>query len=224
MNLLEQLTDAEEKIRDSTLKPALDLLVPRWVSPNHITMLRAVLVSVAMILYFTDTPLAAQIWVLAAAALTDFVDGPLARLRRQTSRRGAYLDQLSDWFLGAWAGTLVLLIGLIPAAVIALMVAPQIGVLITDRIRASRLSSGCAGERALNIAMGAANFRPTTVSRLQFVAVLLGFMLLLFSKASKKAVWRHLGLACLYLEILLAWLLLLHGVVRIVAGSDTESR
>lgn len=77
MNLLEQLTDAEEKIRDSTLKPALDLLVPRWVSPNHITMLRAVLVSVAMILYFTDTPLAAQIWVLAAAALTDFVDGPL---------------------------------------------------------------------------------------------------------------------------------------------------
>ena len=28
MNLLERLTDAEESIRDSTLKPALELLIP----------------------------------------------------------------------------------------------------------------------------------------------------------------------------------------------------
>ena len=42
MNLVERLTDAEEKLRDSTLEPMLNLLIPSWVNPNHITGLRVV--------------------------------------------------------------------------------------------------------------------------------------------------------------------------------------
>lgn len=219
MNLLERLTDAEEKVRDSALKPALDLLIPEWVNPNHITVLRVILVSSAIILYLMNIALAAQIWLLTAAALTDFVDGPLARLRGQCSRKGAYLDQVSDWFLGAWSGILVLLTGLLPAAVIVLMVTPQIGVFITDRIRASRLSSNSMGEKALTIAMGAANFRPTTIARLQFVTVLLGFVLILLSKTTGKAAFYWIGLTSLGLEIILVWLLLLHGIVRVATKS-----
>lgn len=171
MNLVERLTDTEEKLRDSTLEPMLNLLIPSWIRPNHITGLRLVLVSIAIALYLINFSLAGQIWILTAAALTDFIDSPLAGLRGLSTRRGAYLDQVSDWFLGAWAGTLSLLTGLLPLAVILLMIVPQIGVLVTDRIRASRLSSNSAGERALVIAMGAANFRPTTFARLQFITV-----------------------------------------------------
>lgn len=221
MNLLERLTDAEESIRDSTLKPALELLIPGWVKPNHITLLRAVLVSSAIILYLLHTPLAAQIWILTAAALTDLIDGPLARLRKQCSRRGAYLDQLSDWFLGAWAGTLVLMTGLLPLAAIILMVLPQIGVFATDRIRASRLSNDgdSRSERALTIAMGAANFRPTTIARLQFVTVLLGFLLILLSRAARKKAFYWAGLGSLAFEIALAWLLLGHGIYKAASES-----
>lgn len=217
MSLVERLTDTEERLRDSALEPMLNLLIPSWIRPNHITGLRLVLVSIAIVLYLINFSLAAQIWILTAAALTDFIDGPLARLRGLSSRRGAYLDQVSDWFLGAWAGTLSLITGLLPLAVILLMIVPQVGVLVTDRIRASRLSSSSAGERALAIAMGAANFRPTTFARLQFITVLLGFMMLLLSKATAKAAWRRLGLASLSLEILLAWVLLLHGVAKVVS-------
>lgn len=217
MNLVERLTDAEERLRDGTLKPALNLLIPGWVSPNHITGLRVVLVFTAIIFYLFNMPLAPQICILTAAALTDFIDGPLARLRGQCSRKGAYLDQLSDWFLGAWAGILALVTGLLPLPVIILMVVPQIGVFITDRIRASRLISDSTGERALTIAMGAANFRPTTIARLQFVTVLLGFMLLLLSKVTGEIAWYHIGLTSLYLEILLVCLLLVHGIVRVAA-------
>ena len=49
MNLPERITDAEERIRDRALKPILDLLIPDWVYPNHITGLRIVLVSTAII-------------------------------------------------------------------------------------------------------------------------------------------------------------------------------
>ena len=167
MSLVERLTDTEERLRDSALEPMINLLIPSWIRPNHITGLRLVLVSIAIVLYLINFSLAGQIWILTAAALADFIDGPLARLRG----RGAYLDQVSDWFLGAWAGSLSLLTGLLPLAVILLMIVPQIGVLVTDRIRASRPSSNSAGERALVIAMGAANFRPTTFARLQFITV-----------------------------------------------------
>ncbi len=217
MNLVERLTDAEEKLRDNTLEPMLNLLIPSWVNPNHITGLRVVLVTTAIIFYLINLPLELQIGILTAAALTDFIDGPLARLRGLSSRKGAYLDQVSDWFLGAWAGILSLITGLLPPVVIILMVFPQIGVFVTDRIRASRLSSSSTGERALTIAMGAANFRPTTIARLQFVTVLLGFMLLLLSKVIGSTACYRTGLASLYLEILLVCLLLLHGIVRVVA-------
>ncbi len=219
MNLVERLTDAEESLRDSALKPVFNTLIPSWVKPNHITGLRILLVFTAIICYLVNFSLAMQIWILSAAALTDFVDGPLARLRGLASRKGAYLDQASDWFLGAWTGALSLITGLLPLTVIILMVAPQLGLLATDRIRAARLSSSSSGERALNIAMGAANFRPTTIARLQFVTVLLGFMLLLLSKVTDKAGWHRLGLGSLYLEIVLAWLLLLHGIIKVAARS-----
>lgn len=216
MNLSERLTDAEERIRDNAVKPLLALL-PTWVRPNHITGTRLILVSSAFILYLFNKSLAPQIWILTAAILTDFIDGPLARLRSQCSRKGAYLDQIADWCLGIWTGVLALLTGLLPAIVIVLMVTPQIGVLVTDRIRVARLSTDDGRERALAIAMGAANFRSTTIERLQFVTVLLGFMLIVLSKMTDRAIWHRIGLGSLYIEIVLVWLFLFQGIANVIA-------
>jgi hypothetical protein len=86
-----------------------------------------------------------------------------------------------------------------------------------DRIRLARVCTDDGRERALAIAMGAANFRSTTIERLQFVTVLLGFMLILFSKMTDRAIWHRIGLGSLYIEIVLVWLFLFQGIANVIA-------
>lgn len=214
MNLPERLTDTEEKLRDSALKPVLDLLIPDWVYPNHITGLRMVLVSTAIVCYLLNTALAPQIWILSAAAFTDFIDGPLARLRGQCSRTGAKLDLAADWYLGAWLGVQALLTGLLPLTVIALMIVPQIGMLITNKICASHLSN-IKKEKVLTMDVGT-NLKTRTIERLQFITVLLGFIIILYSKMTSKTVWYRIGMGIIYCEIIIVFLLLFQRIARAV--------
>ncbi|MFY9139338.1 MAG: CDP-alcohol phosphatidyltransferase family protein [Thermacetogeniaceae bacterium] len=214
MNLPERITDAEERIRDRALKPMLDLLVPDWIYPNHITGLRIVLVSIAIIFYLRSASLAIQFWLLCAAALTDFIDGPLARLRGQCSRIGAKLDLVADWYLGIWSGVQVLLTGLLPLTIIALMVVPQLGILITNRILASHPNS--QQEQLSTMTLGTAVFRARTMERLQFVTVLLGFILILYSKVTSRAIWYRFGIGALYCEIFIVWMLLFQKIACVV--------
>lgn len=214
MNLPERITNAEERIRDRALKPMLDLLIPDWVYPNHITGLRIVLVSIAIIYYLISTSLVFQFWILCAAALTDFIDGPLARLRGQCSRKGAKLDLAADWYLGSWLGVQVLLTGMLPLTIIALMVIPQVGILITNRILASRPNH--QQEQVSTMPLGAAIFRARTMERLQFITVLLGFIFILYSKVTSRAIWYRIGIGTLYCEIFIVCMLLFHKIARVV--------
>jgi len=214
MNLPERITNVEERIRDRALKPMLDLLIPDWVYPNHITGLRIVLVSVAIIFYLLSASLAMQFWIICAATLTDFIDGPLARLRGQTSPKGAKLDLAADWYLGIWLGVQVLLTGLLPLTVIALMVIPQLGIIITNRILATRPNS--RQEQVSPMNLGTAIFRARTMERLQFVTVLLGFIFILYSKVTSRAVWHRIGIGTLYCEIFIVCMLLFNKIARVV--------
>ncbi|MGE5552456.1 MAG: CDP-alcohol phosphatidyltransferase family protein [Betaproteobacteria bacterium] len=219
----ERLTSLEEDLRDRTLGRVVAAVIPRWVHPNHITSLRIVLVGVAITLFLTGQPLTAQSNVLIAAALTDTIDGMLARSRKQTSRTGAYLDHFSDWLLGGWMGILALINGLLETSIILMMVMPQILVTITDRIKVSRLRFKDTKTRLLALVMGAANFRPHTISRLQFVAVLAGFAMVLFSKAENYPALHKAGLTCLYVEACLAWLLAIDGLLGSMGASSHQS-
>ena len=66
---------------------------PRWIHPNHLSTLRAILV--IPVIYWRDRPWIA-VSLLIVSSLCDLFDGPLARLRGQQSQLGAVLDATSD--------------------------------------------------------------------------------------------------------------------------------
>jgi phosphatidylglycerophosphate synthase len=218
LKTVDRITDLEEQTRDRILGPLILFVIPPWIKPNHITFSRFLLVCLAMGMFFAGSPIQHQAWVLVAAAVTDCLDGILARARKQISRKGAYLDHATDWFLGGWTGILVLINGLLPTLFILLIAVPQLGVLIIDRIRASRIGAEKKSERALAITMGAANFRPSSINRLQFFAILLGFFFLIFGQVWDASKLQQAGLACLYTAVGLAWFLLMEGL-NIQAGN-----
>lgn len=212
----DRISEAEEALRDRLLGPIVDLILPVWVTPNHLTALRAALIVLAIIFNLTGVSLQHQVLVLVIASLTDLFDGILARSRNLFSRRGAYFDHAVDWFLGAWAGILALVNNLLPLFFMLLIITAQLGIIIVDRIRASRISVESKREKVLTITMGAANFKPSAFSRIQFFAILTGFFLLLLGRAWFSNLLMAVGELFLYAGAFLAWVLLLDTTVRAV--------
>ena len=66
--------------------------------PNKLTISRIVLIPVFVILVMGSRPVLALL-VFALACLTDALDGIIARVRRQKSKLGAYLDPIADKLL-----------------------------------------------------------------------------------------------------------------------------
>lgn len=76
-------------------------LIPPWVHPNGLSIARIVLIPFAAWLYYVVGPLWG-ISFLVVLALTDFIDGRVARGRGLESVDGKRLDALGDYVL-AWA-------------------------------------------------------------------------------------------------------------------------
>jgi len=76
-----------------------------WNTPNLLTLLRIVLIPVFILVYYLPfawaPALATALFVLAA--LTDWLDGYLARRLNQTSAFGAFLDPVADKMMVASA-------------------------------------------------------------------------------------------------------------------------
>ena len=73
-------------------------LVPRWITPNHITMLRMVLTPfVIWILFLGNYTLGIPLFILGA--FSDVLDGSLARIRKQITPWGIFFDPVADKFL-----------------------------------------------------------------------------------------------------------------------------
>ena len=81
-----------------------------WNAPNLLTLLRIALIPVFVLVYYLPyawaPPLATALFVLAA--LTDWLDGYLARRLNQTSAFGAFLDPVADKMMVASALMLTL--------------------------------------------------------------------------------------------------------------------
>lgn len=95
--------------------------IPRWVEPNYLTVLRLLLVPILVVLFLKESWNWALI-VFLIAALTDLLDGTLARTRQQITLWGTIADPVADKlligsFLGLflWHGLHPLLAGLLLA-------------------------------------------------------------------------------------------------------------
>ncbi len=72
--------------------------VPLWNIPNVLTVFRVLLIPVFVIIYCLPVSWANSIscLIFTLAALTDWLDGFLARKLKQTTRLGAFLDPVAD--------------------------------------------------------------------------------------------------------------------------------
>ncbi len=97
----------------------------RWTVPNILTLLRIILIPVLVLVFYFSGPWSYQLSaaVFGVAALTDWLDGYLARRLKQMSVFGAFLDPVADKLMVAVALVLLVqdnpsLLFVVPAAII----------------------------------------------------------------------------------------------------------
>ncbi|TVQ87863.1 MAG: CDP-diacylglycerol--glycerol-3-phosphate 3-phosphatidyltransferase [Chromatiaceae bacterium] len=164
-----------------------------WNIPNILTLLRIALIPVFVFIFYLPAPWARPVCALVftAAAVTDWLDGYLARRWGQTSPLGAFLDPVADKLMVAIA--LVLLVQADPHALLALPAA----VIIGREIAVSALREWMAevGARA-TVAVSLSGKLKTTA---QMVAI----VLLILHEPVFGIPTRDGGLALLYIAALL---------------------
>jgi len=108
-------TSVDEAARGAAPSFAAERL---WNLPNTITLLRAAVVPVLLLFpSLAPSRVGSQLmaWLFIVAALTDLVDGWLARRGQQVTRIGKLLDPLADKLLVATALIVLLSAGRIPS-------------------------------------------------------------------------------------------------------------
>ncbi|MDJ0834156.1 MAG: CDP-diacylglycerol--glycerol-3-phosphate 3-phosphatidyltransferase [Gammaproteobacteria bacterium] len=114
--------------------------------PTALTLFRIVLIPIFVLLFYLPTPLGAKLaaLVFALASITDWFDGFLARMLKQESAFGAFLDPVADKLIVAAA--IVLIVQADPRALVAI---PSI-IIVSREIAVSALREWMAevGERA----------------------------------------------------------------------------
>jgi cardiolipin synthase len=124
-------------------------------TPNLLTLLRICLAPflVAAIL---EGRYGLSFWLFAAAGLTDALDGLLARLLKQRSMLGEYLDPVADKLLLSTLFLVLTHMGLIPMRVTVLVFGRDVGILVVAAI--------------LYAATGRRDFGPSLIGKANTVA------------------------------------------------------
>jgi cardiolipin synthase (CMP-forming) len=121
--------------------------------PNALSLLRLFLVPVvvALLLAHSDA-LAATFFLLAA--LTDFLDGRLARLAGPT-RLGRVLDPLADRLMLSSVALVLAVRGLLPVWAVAILVGRDLLALLGSLVVGSKIRVNRVGKAATAVLMGA---------------------------------------------------------------------
>jgi cardiolipin synthase len=108
-------------------------LNPFRTAPNLLTLLRICLAPI-----LTAAILEGHYWIsfilFIVAGLTDALDGTLARLLKQRTRLGAYLDPVADKLLLSTLFLVLMHKGLIPTTVTVLVFGRDVGILLVSAI------------------------------------------------------------------------------------------
>ncbi|NBC46568.1 MAG: CDP-diacylglycerol--glycerol-3-phosphate 3-phosphatidyltransferase [Gammaproteobacteria bacterium] len=146
-----------------------------WNIPNILTFVRIILIPVFVVVFYLPVPWARLVCavIFTLAALTDWLDGYLARRWEQTSPLGAFLDPVADKLMVAIA--LVLLVQAEASVLLALPAAVIIGREIT--VSALREWMAEIGARA-KVAVSMTGKVKTALQMVSIVMLILGGPLL----------------------------------------------
>lgn len=110
ISIMEYFTKSETKLypQDFLLKYTILPFIPKWITPNHITILRFALTPVVVFLLWAENYIIG-IPFLLGVALTDAIDGSLARTRDQITDWGKAFDPLADKLL---IGSSLIIVGM----------------------------------------------------------------------------------------------------------------
>jgi CDP-diacylglycerol--glycerol-3-phosphate 3-phosphatidyltransferase len=160
--------------------------------PNLLTLSRILLIPVFVVLFWTPTPgrsLAAAV-VFVIAAVTDLLDGYLARRRSQVTKLGRLLDPIADKLLVLSGLILLVQLQRVAAVVAILIIAREVAV---------------TGVRAIAASQGIV-LSAETIGKYKMVAQVVAIVLLILEDGIVPAAWNlHLvGTVVLYAALALA--------------------
>lgn len=164
-----------------------------WTVPNILTMLRILLVAFLVVFFYMPVPfnheISASLFFLAA--ITDWLDGILARRFKQITSLGAFLDPVADKLIVGTA--LGLLISLYPYSWVTL---PSI-IIICREILVSALREWMAeiGQRSV--------VKVSFIGKIKTVAQMSAIFILLLNSKDLEDMWVILGFLLLYLAVIL---------------------
>ena len=184
-----------------------------WNIPNMLTVLRIVLIPVFVLVFFSPYSWAniASTAIFGLAALTDWLDGYLARRLKQLSVFGAFLDPVADKLMVAVA--LVLLVQDNPTVVFAIPAAVIVGREIA--ISALREWMSEIGERT-KVAV-------SIIGKVKTVIQMISIVLLLYKVPLGPLPTHDVGVVLLYVAaILTLWSMIvyLRAAWPILAGNS----
>ncbi|MBI1731832.1 MAG: CDP-diacylglycerol--glycerol-3-phosphate 3-phosphatidyltransferase [Gammaproteobacteria bacterium] len=161
--------------------------------PNTLTLLRIVMIPVLVLVFYlpVDWRNYAACAVFSAAALTDLLDGYLARRLNQTSPLGAFLDPVADKLMVAVV--LVLLVQADPSIRLALPAAVIVGREITvSALREWMAELGARSKVAVSV-----------YGKIKTIAQMIALILLLFREPVLGLPVYETGLVLLYVAAVL---------------------
>lgn len=121
--------------------------------PNALSLVRLVMVPVVVALLLARSDgLAAAFFVLAA--ITDFLDGKLAR-RAGPTRLGQILDPVADRLMLSSVAVVLAIRGLLPVWAVAILVGRDLAALVGSFVVGSKIRVNRVGKAATAVLMGA---------------------------------------------------------------------
>src|SRR5688500_10913750 len=133
------------KKRSTFIRSAM-LALPRWITPNGVTIFRALLIVPIAVLLAAGS-FWAGLGVIAVAMLLDFVDGALAEARDQKTQAGAFLDPLADKVL--ICGSLLAVLGRLPWPFVPATIAVCLIATVLTMVRIVRMAKARRGPAAV---------------------------------------------------------------------------
>lgn len=136
--------------------------------PNALTLLRLLAIPVVLLLLFAGRDVAAAT-VFVLAAVTDFLDGRLARRWGRASYLGAVLDPVADRLMLSSAAVVLAILGSLPFPVVAILVGRDVLALVgslafRDKIRVNKV--GKVATAVLMAAVAVIMYRPGTTGQI----------------------------------------------------------